>query len=165
MSPEILMTVGTARSVALDRISSGSRPHWTISEVGIACGGLAPQVFDAALFTYAGDESVRRRLSQWLLEWALARRAVYRWPRRVATLGGEYRPFLSNLCDLWLCEVRAPCRFRRFPNRPNMRRIAMDVSESVWSNRLLPVYGAIASEFCGWLNEADEMIERRTRGR
>lgn len=164
MSPEILITVSTAKSVTLDRISSGGRPQWTVREVGIACGGLAPHAFDAALFTYAGDDSVRPRLSAWLLEWALAERTARRWPRRVVTAEGPQQ-FMRQLCELWLCEVRAPWRFEVSAHRPNIRRMAMNVSEPVWSARLSPIYSAISSEFCSWLQLADEMIEYRTRGR
>lgn len=162
MEPEILMAVSTAKSVTLDRISSGGRPQWTLSEVGLACGGLPQHVFDAALFTYAGDDSVRQRLSVWLLEWALKEREERKWPRRVVTSCGP-RQFMSDLCDLWLCEVRSPWRFERSANQPNIRRVVMDVSEPVWSARLAPIYAALGSEFIQWLDEAGECIERRTR--
>lgn len=165
MTPEMLFAVGTARTVTLDRISSGGRPKWTVSEVGIACGGMAEHVFDAAMYTYAGDDSVRRRLSLWLLEWALKERERLKWPRRVVTEGGQHRQFVRDLCDLWLCEVRTPSQFVRKPNAPNIRRKVMDVSEPVWSSRLAPIYQAIGNEFGAWLIEADEVIERRTRWR
>lgn len=162
MEPEILMAVSTAKSISLDRISSGGRPQWTLREVGMACGGLPHHKFDAAMFTWAGDDSVRKRLSLWLLEWGLQERETRNWPKRVVTLAGA-RPFMSDLCDLWLCEVRAPWRFERAPNRPNMRRIVMDVSEQVWSTRLEPIYKEISNEFCRWLLDAYERIEERTR--
>ena len=130
----------------------------------MACGGLPAHAFDAAMFTYAGDESVRSRLSRWLLEWALAERPDRKWPRRVVTLDGP-RVFMHELCELWLCEVRAPWRFETSAHRPNIRRIALNVSESVWSARLSPIYAAVSAEFCEWLQLADEMIEYRTRGR
>lgn len=163
MSPEMLMAVSTARSVSLDRISAGARPQWTLSEVGMACSGLPQHVFDAASYAYAGDDSVRGRLSLWLLEWALAEREHRQWPRRVVTLQGP-RQFMRDLCDLWLCEVRAPWRFKASAHRPNIRRIVMDVSEPVWSTRLSPIYTAIGSEFCNWIGTAESMMENNLRG-
>lgn len=164
MEPEMLVAISSVKTVALDRISSGGRPQWTIREVGLACSGMPQHVFDAALYLYAGEDGVRHRLALWLLEWTLKEREQRKWPRTVVTLAGP-RKYARDLCDLYLCEVRSPWRFKQSPNRPNVRRVVMDVSEGVWSSRLAPVYEAIHGEFSQWICEADVIIGRRTRGR
>lgn len=164
MTPEILIAVATARTVSLDRISSGGRPQYTVAEVGMACRGMPAHVFDAAMYVYAGDDGVRSRLAAWLLEWALSQRKSRRWPIRVVTLAGP-RPFTRDLCDLYLLKLRSPSLFVRRPKHPHPMRAALNVSEGVWSARVLPIYLALDDEFKSWLLLADEIIERRTRGR
>lgn len=85
------------------------------------------------------------------------------WPRRIKEGTKEKRAFLEDLVDLLLCEVRAPWRFVRKPNEPNLRRVVLDVSEPIWRRQLSHVYEAIGDEFIDWLSEAVHHMNRRLR--
>lgn len=125
--------------------------EWTHAEAAMACKGLDDRYFSAHRYTYALDDSCFFRLSVSLWEWALERRERERWPSTVVTMGGANERYMRELVEMWLVEVRQPWRFVRQPNRPDLRRLIMNVSEPVWRRRLSPIYEAIAEEFVCWL--------------
>lgn len=82
------------------------------------------------------------------------------WPRRVVR-SGVLNQYMRDLVDLYLCEVRAPYRFVRKPNSPDMRRVILDVSEPVWRRRVAPVYVGIRDRFIDWRDSGARAIARR----
>jgi len=82
------------------------------------------------------------------------------WARKVVR-SGMLSQYMRDLVDLYLCEVRAPYRFVRKPNDPDMRRIILDVSEPVWRHRVAPVYVAIRDRFIDWRDSGARQVARR----
>jgi hypothetical protein len=162
MRAELLISLTAAKALSIDHIAGGGRPEWTVREAAIACKGLEERFYHAILFTFAGDESVRSSLKWKLWEWALERREKEDWPVRVVTAAGPQK-YMEKLVELWLCEVRQPWRFTQKPNKPNLRRVVMDVSEPTWRRNLSPVYEAIGTEFLNWRDIAVSHINRRVR--
>jgi hypothetical protein len=82
------------------------------------------------------------------------------WPRKVIR-SGMLSQYMRDLVDLYLCEVRAPYRFVRRANAPDMRRVILDVSEPVWRRRVAPVYVGIRDHFIDWRDSGARSIARR----
>jgi hypothetical protein len=127
-------------------------PEWTLAECALACGGMEDRHFWALRYSYALDDSVRSRLWATLFEWVLKRRETERWPKTVRTVSGQERKYVDELVLLVLIEERAPWRFARKPNDPDLRRTLMAVSEHTWRRNLSPVYEAVRTEYLCWLS-------------
>lgn len=82
------------------------------------------------------------------------------WARKVIR-SGQLTQYMRDLVDVYLCEVRAPYRFVRRQNAPDMRRVILDVSEPVWRRRVAPVYVGIRDQFIGWRDSGARAVARR----
>jgi hypothetical protein len=136
-------------------------PAWTLAECAQACGGMDNRHFWALRYSYALDDSVRSRLWSALFQWALDRRERERWPVTVRTVEGKDRKFLDDLVLLMLIEERAPWRFVRKPNDPDIKRTVMGVAEHTWRRNLSPAYEAIRDEYLGWLGSGKHLMRKR----
>jgi hypothetical protein len=129
---------------------SSKSPEWTAAECAQACQGLDNRYFYALRWVNALDDSVFFNLGSALWWWALERREIESWPRRVTSADGESLEYLRPLVDMWLIEARVPWRFVRGPADPDTRPIIVNVTQLLWRRRLSPIYEAIADEYRRW---------------
>lgn len=161
MTPEILVALCTARGVALDgSVGRGtSRPTVTAADAALACAGLPREVFDAVMYSWAGDRDARSACKLHLLEWGMDERERQQWPVRVDLADGRRGRFLEALVDLFLLEEQTPSMFR---TAPGLRALLVGVHEPVWRAKLAPIYASISHHYGELLSLADAHIWRRS---
>lgn len=157
---EHLMARAAARGVDLECVSRASKPSYSVEEVVNGCAGMGYNPFIAALYTLAGDDSVKGDVRRWL-EWYLTMERVrQRWTRKVQTVSGGKVCFKRPLVELFLIEERKPDLFRR---APIIRCAFLDVEEKIWRRTVSHQYAAVAAEFHRALIDAEEHIRRKLR--
>jgi hypothetical protein len=157
MTPEMLITLTTARTVQRLEIPGTARPYWTVAEAAHACGGLEPEVFAALLYSYAGDDTVVRTLGRALREFGQDLRTLERWPYQVSHEDGARGEYLEDLVTLTLIEERQPWRFGAASAGNNAPAVSpfylavAGVTERVWRKRLAVPYAALRWRYITWL--------------
>lgn len=146
MTPDRLISITAARGLQFGYIAGGGKPEWTAADAAFACKDLPSRMFDALVYTFAGDRSAHSRLRDALANWVRETAWVQRWP-------GEVTDRADELAEVWLFEVRQPWRFVRRDNSPNpdLRRVLLDVPKHRWQREYSAVYEAVAEEFQAWL--------------
>lgn len=152
MTPEVLLSIASAKGLPSIPMPSGGKPYWTVAECAMACHGIDAKHYNALRYTYALDDSVRHSLKTRLWEWAAERREVESWPSHVVDLDGKKRRYLIELADILMTELRSPARFTGLPNNLNIRRVMLNVSEPTWRRKVSPVYEAMLCEYIVWLS-------------
>ena len=148
------------RGCALDFISRGGLPELTPAEVANAASGLPRLPWCAALYSLAGDDSVRPTLRTALLEYLLAERERYSWASRVERIDGRVVKFAEPLVMLFLHEERRPSVFQA---APELRSATLSVEPETWRRVVLHQWQAVASEYGRWRLDAEEHVRRRLR--
>ena len=160
MNPERLMCLASARGASLDAVSRGF-PEWTPEDVALAAAGLPDHQFHVALFTLAGDDSVRGSLKWWLMGELLHAREALQWASRVERVTGERSRFSEELVELYLAEERRPSITR---DVPIIRSIWMRVEPETWRRVLSHQYTFLTSVFSAALADAEYHVQRKLRG-
>ncbi len=156
---ERLWGLAAPKGVNLDAISRGM-PEMTPADLAIACKGLPRLPFAAALYSFAGDDSVWPTLRTGLLEYLLAERERQQWAQRVERISGEKTRFAEELVSLFLADERRPAVFQA---SPELRARCLSVESDVWRRVVSHQYAAIQAEFTRWLLDAAEHVSRRMR--
>jgi hypothetical protein len=128
---EHLWSLATPSHADWEAVSRGGIPDLTAQDVALAAAGLPRIEFLIALYSLAGDDSVRGCVRTYLLEHLLAEREVHQWARRVETLDGQRVAFAEPLVELYLAEERRPSIFQA---APQLRAVALRVEpDEGWS--------------------------------
>ena len=162
MNPEGLVCLASARGVNLDAISRGGEPEWTAQDLGIALAGLDQFKAWCALYSWAGDDSVRGSVKIRLMEALLREREERQWAGKVERIYGMRTNFSEELTELFLAEERRPQIVR---DVPLIRAIWMQVEPEVWRKTLSHQYAYLGAVFAGALADAEYHIRRKLRGR
>lgn len=157
---EHLWALASPRGAQLDAISRGGKPEWTQKDVALAAAGLDRIAFKVALFSLAGDDSVRGTLRTWLLEALLEERERQQWATWVNDIWGERIKFAEALCELYLLEERRPAPFQAVPN---LRSAAIKVEPETWRAKVSHQYAFLQSLYHERLLAAADHVRRRLR--
>lgn len=149
-----------ARGCVLDAVTHGGLPELTPAEVAIAAAGLPRLPWIAALYSLAGDDSVRGPLKWALVEYLLGERERHGWAQRVERLDGTRTTFCERLIDVFLVEERRPAWFQA---APQLRALALGVEPETWRRVVMQQWQAVAAEYGRWRLDAEEHVRRRLR--
>lgn len=153
------MARAAAHGVDFESVGRSSRPTYTVEQVVNGCAGLNQYAFAAALFTLAGDDSVRGVIRYWLESRLIDEVRRQRWAEKVQTGSGREN-VQRRLVELFLLEERQPAIVRA---APVIRLVYVDVDEATWRRKLSHQYGYVASEYHRRLIDAEEHIRRKLR--
>jgi len=157
---EHLWSLATPTHVDLEAVSRGGIPDLTAQDVALAAAGLPRIEFLIALYSLAGDDSVRPSVRTYLLEHLLAERERHQWAQRVEQLDGRRVAFAEPLVELYLAEERRPCVFQA---APGLRAVALRVEAATWQRVVSHQWACVASEFARRLISAEDWVRRRLR--
>lgn len=157
---ESVWSLASPRGVQLDAISRGGIPELTQRDVALAAAGLDRIAFKVALFSLAGDDSVRGSLRTWLLESLLEERERQQWAKSVENVWGARVKFAETLCELYLLEERKPAPFQAVPN---LRAVALKVEPETWRAKISHQYAFLHSVYHDRLMRATEHVKRKLR--
>ncbi len=141
------------------------RPHYSLSELGVAAGGLRELPWLAAFYSWGGD----RDPSTWAtLFWGLAQHADTLakregWASGVARLSRPGRIFYVHELVGLLLEEEGDLR-RYFMAAKTVHAIYMDVDEATWNKHLAGPYASLQQRYESWLGTARGMIQRKISG-
>lgn len=154
MHPNTLISLIAIRGLRMPFIPGGGRPEWTAQEAAMACQGLPPRIYDALVYTYAGDHAKFWDLSRDL--YAFAKMCGQRWH-------DEAWVRMHTLTEMVLLEVSQPWRFKREENSPypDLRRVICGVDQKTWARHISPAYEALTDEFVTWLQIGSGRMRRR----
>ena len=157
---EHLWSLATPSHADLEAVSRGGIPELTQQDVALAAAGLPRIEFLIALYSLAGDESVRSSVRTYLLEHLLAERERMQWARKVETLDGQRTPFAEALVELYLAEERRPSIFQA---APQLRAVALRVEPATWQRVVAHQWACVAGEYARRLLSAEDWVRRRIR--
>jgi hypothetical protein len=157
---EHLWSLATPSHADWEAVSRGGIPDLTAQDVALAAAGLPRIEFLIALYSLAGDDSVRGCVRTYLLEHLLAEREIHQWARRVETIDGFRVAFAEPLVQLFLAEERRPSIFQA---APQLRAVALRVEPEIWRRVVSHQWACVASEFARRLVSAEDWVKRRTR--
>lgn len=133
-------------------------PEWTHAEAAQAAGGVELRHWYALLYTYRLDDSAFWLLRGELIRWCQRVSEPRKWPETVKNEQGQDRTYFDELVMLMLMEVKSPSSFMRQPNKPELRRLIMNVHEHTWRRHLSPIYEDIHREFLIWIAVAKSVM-------
>lgn len=160
MNPERLLALATARGVNLEAISRGGEPDWTSEDVALAAAGLSRFKFHVALYSLAGDDSVRGSLKWALVERLLEERERQQWATWATNINGARIKFAEDLVALFLLEERSPAKFQA---APHLRAICLGVEGEEWLRKISHQYAYVHGEFHRALVDAEDWVRRKMR--
>lgn len=150
------------------------RPAWSHAELGMGAKGIEELPWCAALYSFAGDATVCRRLFKALRRHAVRAADRENWgeqvtgrlprdPRTAKVIPGakaEPNFYLEELCQLLLDEEAAKFRFVGWRAIPEVHALYMNVEELTWQRILEPRYRELQGVYEHWLGIARGMIQR-----
>jgi hypothetical protein len=174
MTPERLMTIAQARGMSMDCLPSGSRPEFTVAEVGQALAGLPivdqERAYAAFAYRWAGDDSSRSVLYSHLT------RAVWlgyeEQPRYVPLAAREGWPrlireqkYMDRLVKLAILEERCWFTIRMYSLWPVLMADSgfTDMDDELWTRRLSRKYEGVRDILESWCSRARSHAARKLR--
>jgi hypothetical protein len=154
MTPEQLLSMVAARSLALAEPIGGAAPTWTLVEAGFAAAGLSRAQTAAFWHRYARDPGVRRTLYADLAAEAGRLALEQHWPPQVAG-----RPYLAELVQLAIAEET----LSDLDRQRLQDRLPSYWPEGVWDRHLARRYRAIGQILDCWCAEAHWHMAQRMR--
>lgn len=159
MRPEDLITATSAHGVDASRVFEvpGTGPvSWSVADAGMACAGMPRSVYFAMLYSYAGDESCYHELWRTLAARGRELAEQHRWPPVVVP------PWIATVV---LAEERAPAHFKVVANRPDPRRLALQLPLHTWKRHGSRAYEAVRDEYLVWLDVGTSLMREWLKGR
>lgn len=164
MDLEQIFVLATARGVQLDASTLGAAAtdgeDWSFAELAEVCRGLESRAWFSALYTLAGDDSVKPIIAEWLTRALEMDREANRWAGKCERITGERTAFDEELVWLFLIEERNPALFRI---APELRAIALRVQHDVWRRTLSHQYQSIYATYTDARLRAEEHVRRRLK--
>lgn len=154
MTPEQLLALVAARSVAVSEPVGGAKPEWTLVELGFVSAGLRREQMEAFWWRHARDVGVVRSLGRRLL--AEVREVARRegWPRLI---GG--RDYVPELVVLAIAEEQLSDL-----DKQRLRdRLEGHWPDGEWGRQLSRRYRVVGSILDGWCMEAHWHMVLRMR--
>ena len=141
------------------------RPHYSLSELGIAAQGVRELPWLAAFYSWGGDRAPQTYAE---LFWGLASHADQlakreKWPPGIKRLSKPARPFYVHELVGLLLEEEGDLR-RYFMAAQTVHAIYMDVDEATWAKHLSGPYASLQQRYASWLGTARGMIQRKISG-
>jgi hypothetical protein len=141
--------------------SYSRKPTWTTAELSQASQGLAPVLFDAALYHYACDATPYWRLFQQLVTRAYHLQAENDWPGEIRDVHGIEMPYIRHLAMLVLDEDQSQALFKLLDGA--LYPIYMNCWAKTWDSTLSGPYEDLRQVWLGWLHSARAHIGPRLR--
>lgn len=179
ITPEAAIGLTAGRALSIDRIAGGGTPEWVAEDAAHAAKDLERRQWVAALYRYAGDDSVRPALFGCLMNAALELMEYERWPKRV--MGEKYverlvwlaiaedKHTVIGMHKCWPAFIRWPVDAVRNLSDPetHIRRVIQQASvtpadENVW-NQVAKRYHGIYGILVCWHSEAHRFMAPRLR--
>lgn len=156
MPPARYRAAGTADRPAV-------KPRWTVAELGQAAKNVPPVCFQAACYSFAGDDS-----HYWALHRALVARGRllmtadprYPWPQDITDVHGLRKPYLDLMCITVLDADRHAARFNAMPG---LYAAWMHVTDRTWEHDLEYRFWMLHAVWREWKDQAARMIQSKLR--
>lgn len=165
MTPEMLITLTSARTLQRMEVPGTAKPFWTVAEAAQACAGLEPEIFAAMLFSYAGADDCIPLLKRKLIEFASDMRKDEGWPATIKRDNGAKGDYLEDLVGLSLIEESQPYRFGGPEGSvvAPMYLAVMGVKGRTWMQVLAHPYAVIRWRYITWLGIGRSHMRRWIR--